>query len=230
MQKFITTSALAVLLAFAAADTMARGKRGEPRNFTPGTCLNTADVMSADTALDAEEADLLVFMREEEKLARDVYLVLYETWGQNVFAAIADSEQRHMDTMGRMLSLYGIDDPVTDNNVGAFVTPELADLYDALVLRGGESLPEALRVGALIEEVDIQDLEDAIAGTDEVELSRAYSNLLRGSQNHLRAFVRQVELLGLTYQAQVLDQDDVDAILAASSGNRGGAARGRGRR
>ena len=40
-----------------------------------------------DTSIEltvAEETDL-AFMREEEKLARDVYLHLFETWGSKIF-------------------------------------------------------------------------------------------------------------------------------------------------
>mgnify|MGYP000001723100 CR=1 FL=1 len=85
----------------------------------------------------------------------------------------------------------------------------LADLIE----RGSESLLEALHVGAYIEELDIGDLRAAIERTDEVLLINAYENLLAGSRNHLRAFVSQINALGVDYVAQVLDQDDVNAIV-----------------
>ena len=51
---------------------------------------------SAVQLTEAEENHIL-YMREEEKLARDVYLTLYELWGAEIFANISESEQQHMD-------------------------------------------------------------------------------------------------------------------------------------
>ncbi len=62
--------------------------------------------------LSQEEIDDLVYLREEEKLARDVYLHLYNTWGQWIFENIAASEQQHMDAVKTLLDRYGIHDPV----------------------------------------------------------------------------------------------------------------------
>lgn len=164
--------------------------------------------------LDAAETEALVFMREEEKLARDVYIGLHELWGSPVFANIAESEQRHMDTMAKMLDLYGIPDPVVSDAVGAFSAASgLAAWYADLMDRGNDSLLEAFMTGAYIEEVDIRDLRLAIEATDEQPLQNAYTNLLAGSRNHLRAFVAHIAALGVDYVAQVLDQADVDAIV-----------------
>jgi hypothetical protein len=163
--------------------------------------------------LDPTEAEDLLLMREEEKLARDTYLTLYDLWGSNTFANIARSEQRHMDTMEAMLQSYGLPDPVVDDTVGVFANATLAGYYDELVQRGAPSLLDALHVGAFIEELDIADLRTAIDRSDEPPLINAYENLLAGSRNHLRAFVSQISLLGVTYTAQVLAQDDVDAIV-----------------
>jgi len=54
-------------------------------------------------------------------------------------------------------------------------------------------LADALRVDALVEEVDIIDLEKYIAQTDNEDLILVYQNLLKGSQNHLRAFSSTLE-------------------------------------
>lgn len=163
--------------------------------------------------LSAAEADSLVFMREEEKLARDVYLTLYDQWRNPVFSSIARAEQRHMDTMGALVASYGLVDPVTDDSAGVFTNSDLAALYTDLILQGQTSLLDAFYVGALIEEIDIRDLQETIAASTHPDLIQAYENLLRGSRNHLRAFVRQIEMLGDAYSAQEMDQLDVDMIL-----------------
>ena len=61
-----------------------------------------------------------MFIREEEKIARDVYRVLYKKWGNPIFANIEESEQAHMDAMANVLAFYGIDDPVTNDETGEF--------------------------------------------------------------------------------------------------------------
>jgi len=70
---------------------------------------------SGITPLSEEEVEMLTYMREEEKLARDVYLLMYETWEAAIFTKIADSEQKHMDTMLKKLDKYGLPDPALDD-------------------------------------------------------------------------------------------------------------------
>ena len=113
-------------------------------------------------------------------------------------------------------------DPIQDT--GVFTNGELQSLYDSLLTQGSQSVLEALKVGALIEEVDIEDLQIAIAETENPALLQVYSNLLKGSENHLRAFVRQIEFLGETYNAQHFSQEIVDEILA-NTNNQGGSAK-----
>ncbi len=180
--------------------------------------------------LSTGEIQTLTFMREEEKLARDVYLTLNETWPQPVFANIAQSEQQHMDAMLALLERYQIADPARPV-IGLFNNMELQALYDKLVIRGQQSATEALYVGAAIEEIDILDLEKAIAETDQPDLRRAYENLLAASGNHLRAFVRNIEAQGLVYEPQHLDVEQLETILSTPTQrpSQGGRNQGGGR-
>ncbi len=167
---------------------------------------------SGGQTLSAEETESLLFMREEEKLARDVYLTFYELWNDEIFNNISDSEQEHMDAVKLLLDKYRLVDPVLDG-VGLFNNSELQNLYDELVSRGEQSRMEALLVGALIEEVDMRDIQQAIDEADHNDIINVYNNLLKGSRNHLRAFVGKIEDEGIVYQAQVLSQDEVDEIV-----------------
>ncbi|MHC4174530.1 MAG: DUF2202 domain-containing protein, partial [Planctomycetota bacterium] len=144
---------------------------------------------------EAEEQHIL-YMREEEKLARDVYLTLYELWGAEIFANISDSEQQHMDAIKRLVTMYGLEDSVVDDAVGQFTNPYFVGLYDELVLTGEISLEEALKVGVRIEELDIADLELALLETSKRTVRRVFQNLLNGSYNHLDAFQRAIEADG----------------------------------
>ncbi len=162
----------------------------------------------------AEEAGIL-FLREEEKLARDVYLALNDIWQYRVFENIARSEQQHMDSMLSLIDRYNLEDPAL--TPGKFTDPELQALYDTLVERGAESLEEALLVGALIEEVDIEDLVVDMAAADNEDIDAIYDSLLRASYNHLRAFVSQIDRFYDDYEPTVLSDDEYEEIIGSTS-------------
>lgn len=176
--------------------------------YVDPTALDHAFSGVATTDLSEAEAEGLGFMREEEKLARDVYLMLYEQWGIRIFQNIAKAEETHMSAVAGLLERYGIPDPAADTAVGVFTNPELQALYDQLMEEGSQSLADALRVGALVEEVDIIDLEDYIDQTDNEDMLLVYQNLLKGSYNHLRAFTSTLEKqTGEIYQLQLLESE-----------------------
>lgn len=171
---------------------------------------------SASTLLTPDETADLTFMREEEKLARDTYLALNDTWKMTVFANIASSEQRHMNAILKLLKKYRVPDPASRTLIGEFTNPELQALYDALIARGLRSDLDALQVGGLIEETDMHDIQAAIEHSQQTAIDAVYERLLCGSRNHLRAFAANIQVMtGTSYVAQVLDQRTVDAILAS---------------
>lgn len=175
----------------------------------------SADVPAVPTSdvLDEDEVAGLLWMREEEQLAHDVYVVLGEQWGLRVFENISASEQTHIRATVDLLDRYGIPDPASDNEPGTFTDPTIQQLYDDLVARGLESKVAALSVGATIEELDIADLRARAAATDEPAIDRTYSRLERASRNHLRAFVGRLELLDVDYRPTVLD--DFEEIVSS---------------
>ncbi len=144
---------------------------------------------SAVTSLTDAQKSTILFMREEEKLARDVYLTMDDLWDGDIFANIADSEQRHMDAIGQLITRYGLEDPVGNNAIGVFKNTELAALYQDLIAQGSASLQEALKVGVLVEKTDIEDLEKALSIQGlPTSVRRVFTNLLAASQRHLEAF------------------------------------------
>ncbi len=207
----------------------------------PGGQGNPGDMLSAlpSGELSEEEAQSLLYIREEEKLARDVYMTLAEQWNVQIFQNIARSEQRHMDAVKALLDRYGLEDPAEGNEVGQFTNPDLQALYDQLVAQGSQSLADALKVGGAIEEIDILDLEERISQTDNVDIQTVYENLMRGSRNHLRAFTSTLQsVTGETYEPQYLSADAYSAIVNSemerghgySAGNGGhGQGHGHGR-
>lgn len=190
--------------------------------------------------LDTTEASHLTFMREEEKLARDVYLTLAALYpDQEVFSRIATrAEQTHTDTMRDKLDQFNLPDPNPETNnlpssLGVFTGDEwgwyFIEKFALLTAKGEVSELDALYVGAFIEELDMHDIAVCpqimidrgfsspcgLAYTDEGALQTAYSALISGSESHLRAYVGQIEaVIGVgNYVAQYLTQAEVDAIL-----------------
>ncbi len=151
-------------------------------------------------------------MREEEKLARDVYISLFEMYDNQVFNSISNSEQRHMDNMLDLLVLYGAEDPALSDN-GEFANELLQQLYNDLMVQGSISEIDVLLVGATIEDVDIRDLDLFIIETQDEKIIEAYNFLNCGSRNHMRAFVSRLSDLGVTYTPQFITQEQFDAII-----------------
>jgi len=152
---------------------------------------NAPDALAQGVLTEAEKEGLLQ-MREEEKLARDVYLEMYALYGNTIFSNIIESEQRHMDAIKGLLDRYHLEDPAAVNGVGVFTDSHIQDLYDELYAKGTLSLNDALEVGVIIEELDIADLEELLNQTTKRDITRVYKNLLEGSYNHLAAFEDQL--------------------------------------
>jgi hypothetical protein len=205
-----------------AADSAPMIVEADPVEATQNTnsVVTAGSVTRADLSID-EIADLL-FMREEEKLARDVYLALFEQWGTPSFQNIATSEQAHMDALLSLINQYGLEDPAAGNSAGVFSDPDLQALYNQLIATGSQSLADALIVGAAVEEIDILDLQGSLAQTSNGDIVPVYQNLLAGSENHLRAFVSSWERqTGEVYQSQYLNQNEYTDIMGGSMGGNG---------
>ena len=189
--------------------------------------IESSEELAESNSIDGENAGI-IFMREEEKLARDVYLQLAELWGMNIFSNITASEDTHMDAVLTLIDMKGLVDPVLGLEVGEFQNQELQTLYDALVARGGGSLADALLVGAAIEEIDIMDLQEFLAESKDEAVSEVYLNLLKGSINHLQSFVRTYERqTGEQYQPQYLTEEAFQELISMASSRGNGAGGGR---
>ncbi|WP_170110352.1 DUF2202 domain-containing protein [Flavilitoribacter nigricans] len=180
-----------------------------------GMALPPAIGQRPAAAADQQLLDLL----EEEKLAGEIYVALFDKWGHHSFQNISNAEQRHLEMMRQLAVERGLKLPtgIVNAQTGKFQNQDLQQLYDRLLQEGRQSLTAALQVGALIEETDIRDLQRAIAATDDARAIQVYTALLNGSENHLRAFTRNLDRQGITYRPEVLSAADYDTILAGKS-------------
>lgn len=232
------TSSIAIVAASALLLTCTYSFAGNGTVSGHDVATESAPDAAGTTILDFSEEAHLVFMREEEKLARDVYITLGMQFPDyQIFGNIDDSEQRHTCAVCDMLEKYGVDDPSTNDNVGVYTGedygPYFTEKYSELTTLGSRSALDALRVGALIEELDMKDINfcptEIVAQdngidsemdcgkiyTDNPDVQRLLTSLLEGSENHLRAFVKNIEVIQGegSYQAQYLTQEEVDKIL-----------------
>lgn len=242
INKVLISGFVGIALTAGASSAMARG--GKP-SFTRTDTVSEETTTDTDVTdatgeglLDYFEITHLVFMREEEKLARDVYTKLGSMYPNSVvFGNIDDSEQRHTTAVKNMIEKYGYDDPNTNDNLGIFTGDDygwyFTEKYHLLVERASISELEALYVGAFIEELDMMDInqcpqvivdtdngindvsECGRIATDNPDIDNLYGNLLDGSDSHMEAYVKNIEkYIGAgNYQAQVLSQEQVDEIL-----------------
>ncbi|MDQ7086913.1 MAG: DUF2202 domain-containing protein [Acidobacteriota bacterium] len=201
-------------MALAASFTLARGgPGGGPGNSACDLPSIVKDLPYEE--LSAAERDGVIYMIEEEKLARDVYLAMDDLWGLRVFRNIARAEQSHMDAVFSLIEKYGLPDPVGDNGPGEFTNPDLAALYNQLIEQGSQSINDALLVGATIEDMDISDLQVDLPEADNEDVRTVYQNLMKGSRNHLRSFYDLLQSNGVDYTPQYLSQADFDAIVSS---------------
>ncbi|MEQ8325112.1 MAG: DUF2202 domain-containing protein [Vicingaceae bacterium] len=167
------------------------------------------------TQLTDDEKNSLVFMREEEKLARDVYLYSLDLYGMKLFSNISQSEQVHMDAIHDLMVKYKLED-MTSKKRGVFNNTELQKLYTDLTAKCDLSLLDAMVVGATIEDLDIKDLKEQSALTSKADILIVFEFLTCGSRNHMRSFDMQVGKNGGEYKAQFISQLEYDGIVNSS--------------
>ena len=214
-------TALALTACGGGDDTSAPGGHGGPplvvdadgNSTFDSTALGASLAALPTETLSAAEQSSLTYMREEEKLAGDVYNSLYAAWGQRVFTNIARSESTHTEAVRQLLLRYNLPDPAAKLGAGVYANTTLQGLYTQLVAAGSVSLIEGLKVGAAIEELDMLDINTHLKTVDNQDIHLVYGNLLKGSRNHLRSFYKTLVQQGGTYSAQYLTQAEFDAIV-----------------
>ncbi len=192
-----------------------------------GEFMHRLTVPTDTSALSDTETAGLIKMREEEKLARDVYQALGEKWGAQIFTNIARSEDQHTNAVKSLLTTHNVTDPVIDDTRGVFNNQDISKLYTDLVTRGQSSIVEAYRVGAYIEDLDITDLEKEMNATTHADIKVVYEHLLNGSENHLRAFNRNIVIAtGESYNPELMSKDRFESIVLSENGSGQGGMHG----
>jgi hypothetical protein len=206
-----TTNGVVTTVAAATSSPLQVGPDGV--SALPPSAVDEAIEELPVSSLTAAERDALRFMREEERLAEDVYRALFTRWQLPIFENIAAAEATHTASVQTLLERYGLADPTVGRAPGTYENATIQSLYDQLVAKGSASITAALAVGAEIEELDIADLRARSTTTPDIAL--VFANLEKGSRNHLRSFTSQLSSRGESYTPVHLAIDDYRAIVSS---------------
>lgn len=160
------------------------------------------------------DSSSMLYMLEEEKLAHDVYLMMYQKWGTRQFENIKESEKIHIEKIKELLLKNNVSYQLLPE--GKFENQELQKIYNQLISKGNISEIEALKVGATIEDLDIFDLKRLKNETNNSDIKNVYNFLECGSRNHLRAFNRGLSINNTIYKAQYISTSEYAEILNTS--------------
>ncbi|MCB9310502.1 MAG: DUF2202 domain-containing protein [Lewinellaceae bacterium] len=163
----------------------------------------------------------LIYTRQEEKLAYDVYRYAFDKYGLSIFDNISNSESTHQSKVIQLLEKYNIPDPIVNVERGVFDDTHLQELYIQLVKKVDISLVDALEVGATIEDLDIYDIMELYTITKNADIKNVYESLICGSRNHLRGFTSQLTSRDFNYSPQFITPDLYQTILSGSHENCG---------
>jgi len=160
----------------------------------------------------ADEKASVLYAREQQKLARDLYQVLGAKWSAVILQSTAHAEQKHMDTVKSLIDGLKLTDPAQPA-AGQFTDPMFQKLYGQLLDRGSVSLVEALRAAAYMEEMEIRDTRGFVEDANRLDIIRGLGSITTGEPTHLRVFVAELKKQGVDYQPQLLSQSDYDRIM-----------------
>lgn len=168
--------------------------------------------------LSQELTDTLAYMGNEERLAYDVYNALYEQYGTEQFTKIAtNGEYKHITAVQELIQKYKLSDDVSFTNIdlpalgymntniedmeaGTYDIAAIQKLYDDLVAQGSTSEIDALKVGCIIEVVDVNDLNHDIALAESegaTDIVTVFNFLRDGSYNHYWSFDKGLKNQGI---------------------------------
>lgn len=218
MKKDFYSVPIAVLVLVLLAGTACNKEMVNDNN---GGDFTTRVLNLPSESLSSDEIASLAAIREEEKLARDVYTYFQYRWGQNIYIQLSDAEQSHMDAVLLVLNKYKLPDPSAGLGYGEFRNPVFQPLFDQLCDQGYASNTNALAVSVAIEEMDIRDINNALKMTDNQDITLVYKNLVRHSRNHLRSFYSSLVAEDGAYTPRYLGPAEFNAIVNSpmESGN-----------
>lgn len=184
------------------------------------TRANITPVMEATSPLTADETEFLYAIREDEKIAHDVYAAFSALYpAAKTISKIMTAESSHISAAEAVLDYYEIEYPPL-SDTGIFEDADRQALYNDLITKG-TTLIKAYGTMALMEEETVYAYKSIQNQLTNSNLSLLLSQLIKASSNHLRATVRQVVKLGGSYSPAYLSDEEYQTIInmAFENGN-----------
>ncbi|HIP34154.1 MAG TPA: DUF2202 domain-containing protein [Bacteroidia bacterium] len=203
-------------------------RKGQGKNHEEGEegCSEDKDGHTVDFSkykineLTESEKKAIIHMREEEKMARDIYRTLSKTTDSKVFVNIPISENKHMDVFHQLIDRYDLADPVIDEaNIGTFTDPEFTKLFNTLVEKGKLSDKDAYEAGLMVEDLNMYNLLKYSSETEKADLKLAYDTLFKQSRHHMAAFNRQLEKVGGKYTPTYITMEQFEEAINSQKGH-----------
>jgi hypothetical protein len=183
------------------------------KGFPPDSEKPNGGSNQANNFLNQTETEGLIYITEEEKFIRDLNGFFYDKWNLEIFLNTRKAAHANMNSVMSLIAKYGLENPVKNDKVGNFMNPHLQDLYSKIAQDGSNSVEDALRASAFIEELDIADLEMYLHFTTNPDVEKVYINLAGSAKNHLRSFIVELNKRNISYVPQVLPKDEFDMII-----------------
>jgi hypothetical protein len=156
----------------------------------------------------------VVWMHDQERLAMDLNQVLYEEWGDPLFASTAASKPRYMEKLMYLIDWYDIEffGEIT-NEPRVYTDERHADAFADLSASGMASREAALLAAAYVEEWNILEYGagEPCPGGGLQLICDTFLDLRGVAYYNFARLASQVE----DYSAQLLSQAKVDEILAS---------------
>ena len=145
--------------------------------------------------LNQDEIRDLQRTREEQKMALDLYQEFYMLYDQYIFDRVAERKAEQMQKVKSLLEVYGLSDPISGiiSLRGAYNNLSVQQDYDYFYALGIQSLNEALKASAQVEEQNINTKKNYLRKTENLLLRRTYDNLIRSSEQNLQSFIRNLD-------------------------------------
>ena len=221
MKRYLLGSALtaALLLVGCGSDSV-------DTTVTPDTVTTTNDqtneIDDSMSILTQDLKDAIAYMGNEERLAYDIYMNLYDFHDLNnniqimqLLNIAQNAEKTHVGIVQSLVQKYdlnaddlsNVETAVADNSVafedmprGEYDITAIQELYDLLYDKGISSKQDALEVGCLVEVTDIDDLDKYIELAEESnakDVLDAFIILRDGSYSHYWSFDKSLKDMGI---------------------------------
>jgi hypothetical protein len=160
----------------------------------------TNALASSTSTLTQPLQDSIQYMYNEEGLAYDIYLSLYQIYPLQQLQNIAlNSESKHQEAVNQLAIKYALN--LVPSSAGIYEVEAIDELYDTLYQKGVDSEQDALEVGCMVEVVDIDDLNTFISqaqASNAPDVVAIFDYLRKGSYKHYWEFDSALKSRGVS--------------------------------